>query len=406
MSDIFIVDKENLYSYDDLLLTINHTEFYKPASTFLSLFDLFKNLLVGLLHNQPVILLDKDLSREEFRSLGVELSLYDSLPLVPARWESVGTLIETLKRSKSVLTIFTSGTTGQPKKIEHSVPTFLRSVRIKENCSDIWGYAYNPTHMAGLQVFFQAFMNRCMIVNLFNLQKAAVYNLIDQYQISHISATPTFYKLLIPGDKQYPSVVRITLGGEKSTPFLHDSILKIFPFVKINNIYASTEAGSLFVSKGEYFLIPSDIAHLVDFSENELLLHKSLLGDSDTLKLDGDFYHTGDIVEWADADRKLFRFASRKNELLNVGGYKVNPLEVEECIVQIEEVRNAIVFGKSNSVLGTILCCEIELDENRDLTEKEIRQYLSDKLQYYKIPRFIKFVKELELTRTGKIKRV
>ena len=129
------------------------------------------------------------------------------------------------------------------------------------------------------------------------------------------------------------------------------------------------------------------------------------MGKSDSFIFSEDYYCTGDIVEWVDSEKGIFRFKSRKNELINVGGYKVNPSEVEESILQIPDVLQAVVFGKKNSVLGNILCAELKLIPGSQLTEISIRSYLSNVLQDFKIPRRIRFVESFSLTRTGKIKR-
>ncbi len=90
--------------------------------------------------------------------------------------------------------------------------------------------------------------------------------------------------------------------------------------------------------------------------------------------------------------------------MINVGGYKVNPLEVEEYIRSIPKVLDAKVYSKKNSILGNIVCCDV-IRENEDLTEAALRDFLQTKLQEYKIPRMIKFVDDIKITRTGKISR-
>ena len=87
---------------------------------------------------------------------------------------------------------------------------------------------------------------------------------------------------------------------------------------------------------------------------------------------------------------------------INVGGYKVNPFEIEECLMDLEEVKEAIVFGKPNSVLGNILCADIVIEN--DIKTFEIRKHLLKKLQNFKIPRVINYVSQIEKTRTGKKK--
>ena len=107
-----------------------------------------------------------------------------------------------------------------------------------------------------------------------------------------------------------------------------------------------------------------------------------------------------------DQNEGLFRFKSRKNELINVGGYKVNPGEVENVINLIDGVKQTVVYGKANSVLGNVLCADIVVEDGCGLKESDIRKILSRQLQDFKVPRRIKFKDHLELTRTGKLKRI
>ena len=177
------------------------------------------------------------------------------------------------------------------------------------------------------------------------------------------------------------------------------------PTAKINNVYASTEAGSLFAAKGDCFQIPEKIRDKFTVVDDELLIHKSLLGRSDSFKFEGNYYHSGDLIEWVDKEQGLFRFKSRKNELINVGGYKVNPGEVENVLRAIDGVKQVLVYGRANSVLGSVLCADIQLEDSSELTNVDIKKALTSQLQDFKIPRRIKFVEQFELTRTGKLKR-
>ena len=154
------------------------------------------------------------------------------------------------------------------------------------------------------------------------------------------------------------------------------------------------------------FQIPVSIRDKFMVVDDELLIHRSLLGRSESFSFDGDYYHSNDLIEWVDQQEGIFRFKSRKNELINVGGYKVNPGEVEVVINAIDGIRQSLVYGKSNSVLGNVLCADIQLEEGVLLKELDIRCQLKNKLQDFKIPRRIKFVESFALTRTGKLKRL
>ena len=402
---MFLIDNDKSYSYDDLLQSLNMSSEYCPLYKTSDIYSYFVNLIKALAANKPLVLLDSDLNPAEID--GIDENLVNVKEEIDKKsYKSMGEIVEDIQNSTSEITIFTSGTTGQPKKVLHTVATLTRSVRTGERyVGQIWAYAYNPTHMAGLQVFFQAFENLNTLVNVFNKQRSEVYELINKHNITHISATPTFYRLLLPFEQEYKTVVRVTLGGEKSDSHLYENIKKIFPEAKINNVYASTEAGSLFAAKGDFFQIPENIRDKVEVVDDELLIHKSLLGKSDSFKFEGDYYHSGDLIEWVDKESGLFRFKSRKNELINVGGYKVNPGEVENILLSIDGVKQVLVYGKANSILGNVLCADIQLEDGVALTDVEIKKALRSQLQDFKIPRRIKFVEQMSLTRTGKLKR-
>ena len=74
-------------------------------------------------------------------------------------------------------------------------------------------------------------------------------------------------------------------------------------------------------------------------------------------------------------------------------------------LLSIEGVKQVLVYGKANSVLGNVLCADIQLEEGATLSNVDIKKALASQLQDFKIPRRIKFVEEFELTRTGKLKR-
>lgn len=326
------------------------------------------------------------------------------LPVRKPRFDSLEALANAVRNSRSKIDLFTSGTTGKPRKISHTVQSLSRSVRVSDaHSDDVWGFAYHPSHIAGLQVFFQAFFNGNEIVNLFGRQKREIFSLIVRRKISHISATPTFYRLLLPEPNVYGSVRRLTLGGEKSTGGLLEKLGAVFPNAKINNIYAATEFGTLLVSDGEYFSIPQSAAELVRIDSGVLCVHKSLLGGGE-VPVDGQWYKTRDMVEFA-PDGLRFKFAARQSDFINVGGYKVNPSRVEDVLRGFDGVVDVRVYGRKNSVLGNILCADLKTEDGAEADIAEIRKFLSESLGQYEIPRKIAFVSEIESTRTGKIKR-
>jgi len=402
----FLVNKGIVYSYDNFLFDINQTENYCPQFKSDDLYLYFLNLIKALVYSKPLVLIDSDINFAEIDKLDKKF-LNVSESLQNKKFENINEIIKNVENSKSEISLFTSGTTGQPKKVIHTIQSLIRNVRKSNQYdNDVWAFAYNPTHMAGLQVFFQAFLNLNSIINVFYQCRNEIYKSLEKFSITHISGTPTFYRLLMPFDKSFNSVKRVTLGGEKSDTKLYNFIEQIFPKARINNIYASTEACSLFSAKGEFFQIPEVIKDKIKVIDNELYIHKSLLGKSESFVLKDDYYRTSDIIEWVDIEKGLFCFKGRANELINIGGYKVNPSEIESIIYQLPHIVQVVVYGKSNSVLGNILCADIVLERENRITELSIRQYLKTLVQEYKIPRRIIFVDNIETTRTGKLKRV
>jgi len=396
-------------TWDFLINDINNSLTYNPYCKSDNYYHVFKHIITSLIIGKEIILLDSDFTNSELVNL-TGFSEYEEFTQLidKASFSLLRDKVELIEKLRTTcddwkVTLYTSGTTGIPKKVTHNFNSITRFVKVSErNTNSIWGFAYNPTHMAGIQVFFQALLNGNTIVRLFGLSPNEIHSEINENSITHISATPTFYRLLLPCEETFQSVERITSGGEKFNEKTIMQLKGIFPNAKITNVYASTEAGTLFASDNEIFSIKSEYEHLIRVKNNELLVHSSLMGSSD-INIE-EWYNTGDLLETVSENPLKFRFISRKSDMINVGGYKVNPLEVEETILSLTGIQNVRVYSKSNSVLGNIICCEVVCD-NEQISESSIRTFLQSKIQEFKIPRIIRFVDKLSTTRTGKIKR-
>ncbi len=402
----FLFCEDKLVPYSELLCFVRNAKSCKKVLTAKELKRFFFDFVCALAYGKDICLVDFDTTQSELSAMGVDGAEETQQGCGGQKIDSLSDLLYWVKNSESKITLFTSGTTGLPKKVVHTVKTLSRAVRVSEKyAGHVWGFAYNPTHMAGLQVFLQAFFNLNEIVFLFGQSEGKIFSLINARKITHISATPTFYRMLPCAAAAFNSVLRITCGGEKSDNALYARLAKIFPRAKINNIYAATEFGTLLVCSGEYFSIPPAYADKIKVRGNALLVHKSLMGVEDSLPSVGDWYNTGDLVEFADPEKTKFRFIARQCNLVNTGGYKVNIEEVEDVLRLMPQVADAAVYGQKNSVIGNILCADIKLAKGAFLDIPQIRNFLADKLQPFKIPRKITFVESLKQTATGKLKR-
>lgn len=375
---------------------------------------LFLNLLRNCINGRESIILDADFSLEELDSLGVTIdeinkSQYrqSSLKGKFTDFDDVLFFLETNKHKLSVQ-IFTSGTTGQPKIVSQSLLNLARAVKKDSKFEDnIWAFAYNASHFAGLQVFFQALFNKNKIVYIFNSDYKLIYADLVNHDITHLSCTPTFLKMLLPNIVQpIRTLASITSGGEKFDTRINDNLNYLFPKAVVKNVYASTEAGSLLRANGEFFVIPERYKALLKIVDDQLLINKELLGNSGNFELIEDWYNSGDIVEFKDDLKIEFKFKSRKTEMINIGGYKVNPEEIENLIRGVQGVKDVIVFGRKNSIMGNII--ETNIIKEDSFSDIEIKKEIKlsvKKLQEFKHPRIIKIVENFELTRTGKVKK-
>uniref|UniRef100_UPI0040478004 ANL family adenylate-forming protein n=1 Tax=Algoriphagus sp. TaxID=1872435 RepID=UPI0040478004 len=412
--NLFWVDivRDNNISYDDLYFDIvtegERNIYINEEDPYL----VFLNMLRNLLSEKKSIILDFDFSKDELIGLNVTQELIESAVYYQSnlsdKFNSLNEIISffEFKKDSLEIEIFTSGTSGKPKKVTQTLANLIRGVKVNNNfSSSIWGFAYNPTHFAGLQVFFQAFFNKNPLIYVFKVNFENIFYLLDKYNVSHLSCTPTFMKLLLSNieDPLY-KIMSLTFGGERFDSKIEFKIKKIFPNASIKNIYASTEAGTILYSVGDYFIIPEKYEGLIRFEDNELLINIKLLGNSESFVLEGEWFRSGDLVEFHENER--FKFIGRKSKMINVGGYKVNPSEVEEVIKNVIGVKDVHVFGRENSIMGNLVVAKVMVDDFID--EKELRQKIKEKcasnLQEFKIPRLINFVDSFELTRTGKIK--
>jgi acyl-CoA synthetase (AMP-forming)/AMP-acid ligase II len=378
-------------------------------------FELYLALLRNLINGKDCTILDADFSDEELVGLGVDSEQIENSVYVQADLETTFSDFEQIlyflaaQEQMTTVQIFTSGTTGRPKKVAQTLNNLTRAVKVDlKYQSHIWAFAYNPSHFAGLQVFFQALYNQNKIVYSFGNTYNSIYEDILNHKLTHLSCTPTFIKMLLPYiEVPIDSLVSLTFGGEKFDKKVQDSIRLSFPNALIKNVYASTEAGSLLRSNGEYFNIPERYRHEIKIVDNEMIIHRNLLGNSDNFVLVEGWYHTGDIIEFKDELNQEFKFKSRKSEMINVGGYKVNPEEIENIIKVIPGIKDAIVFGRKNSIMCNII--EVNVIKEQSLEDSAVKAAVkaaTSVLQDFKRPRIIKFVDQFELTRTGKVKKI
>jgi acyl-coenzyme A synthetase/AMP-(fatty) acid ligase len=317
-------------------------------------------------------------------------------------------------------TIATSGTTGKPKLYTHSISSLLRHVKVDQlrGSQLTWGLLYHPFRFAGIQVALQA------IYGGSSLAIASVREDIDRTigefafsQVNAISATPTLWRRILQSSRGRCLRLRqITLGGEIVDQNVLSALRHAYPEARITHIYASTDAGVGFAVTDGKAGFPLEFTHpdallrsQISVDDQGQLLIRPLskplkdLGDEESNT--GEWIATGDFVRLY-GDR--YYFVGRLNGSINVGGNKVMPEEIEQIILAIPGVKEVKVSGRASPITGQIVQANVvpHAVEDANATMKgrilgECRQRLAS----FKVPGIVKFVTEIELTSTGKVKR-
>ena len=312
----------------------------------------------------------------------------------------------------------TSGTTGIPKLICHTLASITRTFkrdRTKGACF-VWGLLYDPSRFAGLQVVLQALFSGSLLIAPDMREFDSQIEVFVTHGVNALSATPSLWrKMLMNGRIKTCPLRQITLGGEITDQPILDALKHLFPAARIVHIYASTEAGAAFSIndccagfpsawlKSEQAPIPMRIRE-----DGNLLIKPTILpgGQEIANRIDADgFLDTSDIV-YVKGERVFF--SGRASGAINVGGNKVIPEFVEQHIRCVDGVLDVRAFGKKNSIMGQLVAIEVIAcsGANTDLLRRSILDYSKAHMQKWQIPGVITFVDDLQENTAGKRERV
>ncbi|MQA34031.1 AMP-binding protein [Modestobacter roseus] len=308
--------------------------------------------------------------------------------------------------------LFTSGTTGTPKPVEHTLASLTRTVRRPDPGTARgprrWGLLYEPTRMAGLQVLLQSLAGGDHLLDA-TAQATLPERLrwLADREVEALSATPTVWRQVLQSpDRAALPLTQITLGGEIADQRVLDALAHTYPAARITHIFASTETGAAFaVNDGRegfpasYLTAPPKGVRL-DVRDGVLHVHAP---DVSGAAADG-FVSTGDLVE-VGGDR--VRFLGRASGLVNVGGVMVSPESVEAVLRGHPEVTDAVVRSRPNPFSGTILVADVVPGPTADRKALPalLRAEVAGRLSAAHVPASIKVVAEMVTTATGKAGR-
>ena len=322
--------------------------------------------------------------------------------------------------------LFTSGTTGRPKMVAHSLAGLSAAIRPRAQRDEaiVWGTFYDIRRYGGLQIFLRAVLDGGSLVLSDAGEPSGDFLIrLGRHGVTHLSGTPTHWRraLMSPSARAIaPRYVR--LSGEIADQAILDSLAAFYAPARVAHAYASTEAGVGFdVDDGrEGFpatLIgrPGEVEmRIVDgtLRVRSRRIASRYVGGTAAPVSDADgFVDTGDIVERI-GDR--FHFAGRNGGIINVGGLKVHPEEVEAVINRHPQVRMSLVHPRKSPITGALVVADVVLasqpdcavaEEQSSAVRGEILDLCRARLAHHKVPAMIRFVPALAVAESGKLKR-
>lgn len=407
-----VIWKDNSYSYYHILKRIDHwrskLEFIQ-SSTIVGIEGDFSPEAIAILFvliekNAILVPLDINHTNKNEKKYNIaELQLIirikneDDIEFIrreglPEQHDYYKLLIE---RNVPGLVLFTSGTSGEPKAALHDFSKLLSKFNVKRKALRTINFLLFD-HWGGLNTLFHILSNGGTVVIVENRTPDYVCTLIEKYEVEILPTSPTFLNLLLISRayerKNLNSLKIISYGTEPMPESLLKHLNQLFPNVTLLQTYGlielgvmrskSEDNGSLWVKIGGEGYQTRVVDGMLQIKSDSAMI--GYLNAKSPFTDDG-WFMTGDSVEQKD---EYFKILGRKSELINVGGEKVYPQEVESVIQELDNVAEVTVFAEKNPIMGNIVCAKIRLSEEEDKKQftTRLKIYCKQKLQSFKVP--------------------
>jgi acyl-CoA synthetase (AMP-forming)/AMP-acid ligase II len=323
--------------------------------------------------------------------------------------------------------LFTSGTVGAPKMAAHSLAGLIGAIGSGRatDPGPVWATFYDIRRYGGLQILLRALIGGGSIVLSSAEETTGDFLLrMASYGVTHLSGTPSHWRgALMSGSIDAISPRYVRLSGEIADQAILDALRGRFPHATISHAFASTEAGVCFEVDDGREGVPSAMLDAIGGDVEMRVVNDSLcvrsnrtatgyVGAGATALLDSNgFVDTDDLLKRR-GDR--YYFVGRRSGVINVGGLKVHPEEIEAVINRHPAVRMSLVAGRRNPIVGEIVVADVVLNEqseglnfrlDAETVRVEIQASCRQNLSPFKIPARIRFVNDLPFTPGGKIAR-
>jgi acyl-coenzyme A synthetase/AMP-(fatty) acid ligase len=323
--------------------------------------------------------------------------------------------------------LFTSGTSGMPKMVLHTLSSLAGAIKSGGMLAGevVWSTFYDIRRYGGLQIFLRALLGGgSLVLSSAGESTADFLARAGSHAVTHITGTPSHWRrALMSGAAHRIAPQYVRLSGEIADQAILDRLRALYPHARIAHAFASTEAGVGFeVEDGlagipaSYFA-PGGSGVQLKVEDGSLRIRSArtalrYVGDQSAQLIDADGYvDTGDILELRDG---RYHFVGRRGGIINVGGLKVHPEEVEAVINRHPRVQMSLVKSRKNPVTGAVVVAEIVLKPAQGASDStpesaalksEILKDCQRALAAHKVPAAIRIVASLDVTPSGKVAR-
>jgi o-succinylbenzoate---CoA ligase len=334
--------------------------------------------------------------------------------------------------NSTALILFTSGTSGKPKGVQLSFHNLRASFDnsdtvLNHDANDKWIASLPFYHIGGFSIITRAILSGTSIIIPKSLNTDDLADTIIIHRPTLLSLVSTQLRRLINlGIKPNAELKCVLLGGGYiEDSLVNEAIKEGWPIAKV---YGSTETSSLvtfvdcnkdktkklsggkplgnnqifIVNERKDFLPPQVKGEIAIKSESCAKGYFNNPKETDE-KFRDRIYYTGDSG-YIDEEGYLF-IDSRMNDLIISGGENINPFEIETVLMEYPGIQNVSVFGQEDKEWGHIVSVAIITEPGLNVPEKELKEFLLQKISPYKLPKKYYFMKEFPRSPLGKVQK-
>ena len=303
---------------------------------------------------------------------------------------------EQLRKSKHPgLVLFSSGSTGKSKASLSDFSDILTKFMVPRYSLRTIAFLLFD-HIGGINTLLYTLSNAGCVVTVSDRTPEEVLNSIEKYKVELLPTSPTFINLILLSEayKRFnlDTLKTITYGTEPMPESTLKRLHELFPQIQLKQTYGLSELGilrskskgpdSLWVKVGGDGFETRVVDGLLEVRAKSAML--GYLNAPSPFTEDG-WFKTGDSVL---TDGEYIRILGRESEVINVGGEKVYPMEVESIIQEFDNVAEVTVYGKKNAITGNMVCAKVRLvcPEDKKKFSIALKKYCRGKMNTFKVP--------------------